>query len=97
MLELGLPRRSDMYFYKGKGCPNCFHTGYRGRTAVFEMLQITSKVRSMISRRASRDEIETELKKPESGFVSLRKNALRLVLEGVTTGEEVMRVISEED
>jgi type IV pilus assembly protein PilB len=97
LLELGMPARSGMLFYRGKGCPNCFHTGYRGRTAVFEMLEITSKVRAMISRRASRDEIEAELKKPESGFVSLRKNALRLVLEGVTTGEEVMRVISEED
>ena len=97
LLELGLPVKSGMLFYKGKGCPNCFHTGYRGRTAVFEMLEITSKVRAMISRRAGRDEIETELKKPESGFVSLRKNALRLVLEGVTTGEEVLRVISEED
>ena len=97
LLELGMPAKSGMLFYRGKGCPNCFHTGYRGRTAVFEMLEITSKVRAMISRRASRDEIETELKKPESGFVSLRKNALRLVLEGVTTGEEVMRVISEED
>ena len=97
LLELGMPARSGMLFYRGKGCPNCFHTGYRGRTAVFEMLEITSKVRAMISRRASRDEIEAELKKPESGFVSLRKNALRLVLEGVTTGEEVMRVISEEE
>ena len=97
LLELGMPAKSGMLFYRGKGCPNCFHTGYRGRIAVFEMLEITSKVRAMISRRASRDEIETELKKPESGFVSLRKNALRLVLEGVTTGEEVVRVISEED
>jgi type IV pilus assembly protein PilB len=97
LLELGMPAKSGMLFYKGKGCPNCFHTGYRGRTAVFEMLEITSKVRAMISRRAGRDEIETELKKPEIGFVSLRKNALRLVLEGVTTGEEVLRVISEED
>ena len=97
LLELGMPAMSVMLFYRGKGCPNCFHTGYRGRTAVFELLEITSKVRAMISRRASREEIETELKKPESGFVYLRKNALRLVLEGVTTGEEVMRVISEED
>ena len=97
LLELGMPAKSGMLFYRGKGCPNCFHTGYRGRTAVFEMLEITSKVRAMISRRANRDEIEAELKKPESGFVSLRRNALRLVLEGVTIGEEVMRVINEED
>ena len=51
----------------------------------------------MISERRSRDEIESELKRPDSGFVSLRENALRLVCEGVTTSEELMRVISEED
>ena len=97
LLELGMSAKPGMVFYRGKGCPSCFHTGYRGRLAVFEMLEITSKIRAMISRRANRDEVEAELKKPESGFVSLRKNALRLVLEGITTGEEVMRVISEED
>ncbi len=97
LLELGMSAKPGMVFYRGKGCPSCFHTGYRGRIAVFEMLEITSKIRAMISRRANRDEVEAELKKPESGFVSLRKNALRLVLEGITTGEEVMRVISEED
>ena len=61
------------------------------------MLDINSRVRGMISRGASRDEIEEELKKPDSGFVSIRKNAFRLVLEGTTTTDEVLRVISEED
>ncbi len=97
LADLGMPSRSGMLFYRGRGCPQCFHTGYRGRIAVFEMLEINAKLRSMIGRRATREEIETELKKPESGFVSLRRNALRLVLEGVTTGAEVMRVVSEED
>lgn len=97
LIELGMPVRSGMHFFRGKGCAECFHTGYRGRIAVFEMLDINSRVRALISRSASREEIETELKKPDSGFVSLRKNAFRLVLEGVTTSAEVMRVISEED
>jgi type IV pilus assembly protein PilB len=97
MEDLGLPRASGLKFYRGAGCPNCFHTGYRGRVAVFEMLEVNSHVRGLISRRARREQIEEELKGPESGFVSLRKNAVRLVLEGVTTGEEVLRVISEED
>ena len=97
LAELGMPAGSGRIFYRGKGCPQCFHTGYRGRIAVFEMLEINAKLRSMIGRRASREEIETELKKPEHRFVSLRRNALRLVLEGVTTGAEVMRVVSEED
>lgn len=97
LIELGMPVRSGMHFFRGKGCAECFHTGYRGRIAVFEMLDINSRVRALISRSASREEIEAELKKPDSGFVSLRKNAFRLVLEGVTTSAEVMRVISEED
>ena len=96
--DLGLPPGTpNVTFYKGAGCPHCFHTGYRGRIAVFEMLEVSSRVRNLISRRARREEVEEELKGPESGFVSLRQNALRLVLEGITTGEEVLRVINEED
>ena len=95
--DLGVERASGMQFFRGAGCPECFNTGYRGRVAVFEMLPVTSAIRALISRRASREEIERTLKSPESGFVSLRENALRLVREGVTTGEEVLRVINEED
>ena len=96
--DLGLPAGTpNITFYRGEGCPNCFHTGYKGRIAVFEMLEVNSRVRALISRRARRDELEEELKGPDSGFVSLRQNAMRLVLEGVTTGDEVLRVISEED
>ena len=97
LADLGLPNEEGVQFYKGAGCPECFDTGYRGRIAVFEMLIITGRVRRMIAEGASRGEIEAELKKPESGFVSLRENALRLVREGVTTSSELLRVISEED
>ncbi len=97
LAELGLPPQEGLQFYRGEGCPDCFDTGYRGRIAVFEMLEITAKVRRMIADGANRLEIEAELKKPDSGFVSLRDNALRLVREGVTTSSELLRVISEED
>ena len=95
--QMGLRPRAGLKFYRGEGCPECFNTGYRGRIAVFEMLIINSRVRRLISDGKSRDEIETELKRPDSGFVSLRENALRLVCEGVTTSEELMRVVSEDD
>ncbi|MBP5231266.1 MAG: Flp pilus assembly complex ATPase component TadA [Clostridia bacterium] len=94
---LGISPLTDVTFYKGAGCPECFDTGYRGRIAVFEILPITQTVRNMIERKATRAEIEHELRKPESGFVSLRENAVRLVKEGITTGTEVMRVLNEED
>ncbi len=97
LADLGLPYEEGLQFYKGAGCPECFDTGFRGRIAVFEMLIITGRVRRLIAEGASRGEIEAELKKPESGFVSLRENALRLVREGITTSSELLRVISEDD
>ncbi len=97
LLELGLQPEEGLEFYRGTGCPACFDTGYRGRIAVFEMLDVNSRVRRLIAEGASRPEIEAELKKPENGFVSLRENAMRLVREGVTTTTELLRVVSEED
>ncbi len=97
LADLGVERTEGMRFYHGAGCPECFNTGYRGRVAVFEMLPVNSKVRALISKHASREEIEAALKSGETGFVSLRDNALRLVREGITTGEEIIRVINEED
>ena len=97
LADLGLPRRPDLKFYRGKGCPNCFDTGYRGRIAVFEILNLNARLRRLISDGTGRAAIEEELRKPEYDFVSLRQNALRLVLEGTTTASEVMRVINEGD
>ena len=94
---LGLDPNSGVKFYRGKGCPECFDTGFRGRIAVFEMLQVNSTIREMIAKKKGRPEIEAELKKPESGFVSLRENAVRLAVTGVTTAGEVMRVTNEVD
>ncbi|MCR5664983.1 MAG: GspE/PulE family protein [Oscillospiraceae bacterium] len=94
---LNIKREPGLKFYRGKGCPDCFDTGYRGRIAVFEMLSVNGRVRRMIADKAGRTAIEKELKDPKNGFISLRENALRLVREGVTTGEEVLRVINEED
>ncbi len=95
--DLNMKAEPDLQFYRGAGCPECFNSGYRGRIAVFEMLPVSHSVRAMISERKSRDEIEKKLKEPGSGFVSLRENALRLMREGVTSVEEVLRVVNEED
>ena len=95
--SLGIPDGKQMKFYKGIGCADCFNTGYRGRIGVFEILPITSQIREMIERKCTRAEIERELKKPESGFVSLRENAIRLIDEGITSIEEVLRITNEQD
>ena len=94
--ELGLPYDPNRVFYRGKGCPECFDTGYRGRTAVFEIFPLTIQVRRLIAKGAGREALENLLKDPAIGFVSLRENAIRLVEEGKTTGDEVLRVIYED-
>ena len=95
--DLGLEGEEGLKLYKGAGCPNCFNTGYRGRTAVFEMLEINGKVRDLVSKKASREVIEESLTGEGSSFVSLRDNAIRLVKAGKTTSEEVLRVVNMEE
>lgn len=94
--ELGLPYDPERVFYRGKGCPECFDTGYRGRTAVFEIFPLSIQVRRLIAKGADREALEGLLKDPSIGFVSLKENAIRLVEEGKTTGDEVLRVIYED-
>ena len=95
--EFGLPEDAEETFYRGRGCQKCFNRGYRGRAAIFEMLPIDHRVRDLIYNKAGRTAIEEELKRPENGFVSMQENALRLMREGVTTAEEVRRVIHEDN
>ena len=95
--DLGIEMEPGLKLCRGAGCSHCYNTGYRGRTAVFEMLPITRAVRTLIYEQRGRDAIEAELKRPENGFVSLRENALRLMREGATTGEEVLRIVHEGD
>ncbi len=95
-IDLGLEYDPARVFYRGRGCPKCFDTGYRGRTGVFEILPLTIKVRRMIAAGAGREAIEETLLDPKSGFTSLKDNAVHLVEQGVTTSEEVQRVIYED-
>lgn len=93
--RLGLSTEHKHIFYRGEGCADCFNTGYRGRIGVFEILEITSEIRPLISQQAGRPAIEQELASAHSEFKTLRENAIQLVEEGITTAEEVQRVIYE--
>ena len=94
--ELGLAYDPNRVFYRGKGCPKCFDTGYRGRTGVFEIFPLTIGVRRLIAAGAGREAIENKLTDPASGFVSLKDSAVHLVEQGITTTEEVLRVVYED-
>ncbi|MBV9785691.1 MAG: Flp pilus assembly complex ATPase component TadA [Acidisphaera sp.] len=76
------------------GCPNCRHTGYAGRQAVFEMFEITEPMRDLI---ASADFSADALRRlvAESGATSMVENALALVEEGLTTHAEIVRVFGD--
>ena len=62
---LGLSAASGEKFYHGKGCPLCFHTGYRGRTGVFEILVIDRELRRAIAENAGRDAIRMLLERAD--------------------------------
>ena len=89
---VGLTPQDGLRYYRGKGCPMCFHTGYRGRTAVFEVLVITSKLRQAISAGATQGELAQLAL--EEGFKTMRDDCLALVHQGITTIEEAARTIN---
>ncbi len=77
----------------GEGCPKCRGTGYAGRTGVFEVMPINSKIRQLINEAASADEIKREAL--SEGMVPLRDYAIKKMAMGLTTYEEVLRVTTE--
>ncbi|NLW12084.1 MAG: type II secretion system ATPase GspE [Clostridiaceae bacterium] len=82
--------REPITLYKGAGCSNCNHTGYRGRIAIHEIMQVTSQIRDLIDKRASIDHIRNVAVK--QGSTSLRENSVELVRKGVTTIDELLKV-----
>lgn len=80
--------------YEGKGCSECRYTGYKGRTAIYEILAMTDLIRDMVLKRESAQAIKQ--KAVSCGMHTLRQDGLRKVLEGVTTFDEVFRVTQKE-
>jgi len=75
--------------YKGRGCPVCNSTGYKGRVGLYEVMEVTDELREMILCGAS--SLELKNKALEQGMISLRKSGLRKIKDGLTTVEEVVR------
>jgi len=75
---------------KGRGCIRCRGTGYLGRVGIFEVLPITDLIRDLIAQEGSADMIRQAACK--EGMVTLRENAIKKMLDGVTTYQEVIRI-----
>lgn len=77
-------------FYKPVGCKKCRNSGYVGREAVFEILEMTEELRELVLKNASSDTIKRVAIK--NGMTTLRHDGLRKVINGITSVEEVLRV-----
>jgi type II secretory ATPase GspE/PulE/Tfp pilus assembly ATPase PilB-like protein len=80
-------------FYKGKGCSQCGNKGYQGRVGIYEALSITEKIRNLIVKKSTSDDIQREA--VEGGMTTMLQDGLDKVSSGLTTIEEIVRVARE--
>jgi type IV pilus assembly protein PilB len=92
MLGLGGERP---VLYKGRGCPMCNKTGYRGRQGIYEVMTISKTHREMINSGCS--EVKLKDYSIENGMVTLRDNLVRMILNGETTVEELIKTAYSND
>ncbi len=91
LAALGLPALPDgVHLVRGRGCVACHRTGYQGRIAIRELLEIDDTLRAMISASASADALRTQA--IATGFRTMRFAALRLLLAKITSAREVLRI-----
>ncbi|MEE9401790.1 MAG: type II secretion system ATPase GspE [Desulfobacteria bacterium] len=76
--------------YRGKGCPSCLNTGYRGRTGIFELMILDDSIKNLILKTSDANAIKRQA--VEQGMLSLRQDGAQKVLDGITTIEEVFRI-----
>ena len=94
--KAGLPPEKVEAFYRPPKnpqtvCPTCNGTGYRGRIGVYEMLAMTDRVRDLVREKAPATAIKAETRK--DGMLTMREEGLRLVARGITSVEELLRVV----
>ncbi len=87
-LPSGTPK--ELVSAYGTGCVDCRHTGYRGRSAIYEMFEITEPIKRLIMQRADAGQVKTQARK--EGLVTLREAAVRKMLAKVSSYEQILAV-----
>ena len=82
-------------YFEPSGCNLCNYVGYFGRIAIFEIMEVNEKIRSLITKNASTEELIRCAR--QSGMRTLRENGILSVLNGTTSVEEVLRASYEHD
>ncbi len=90
MLGLNYDKFKDATVSRGTGCPQCRGTGYLGRLGIFEAMEITERVKAAIDEKVSPGTIRGIAK--SEGFATLRECAVEILLKGITTFDEIIRV-----
>lgn len=85
----------EICFFKNKGCEHCAHTGYFGRTAIMEVLTMTSKVKELVENNPQGGLIRRQAR--QEGMITLRQSALDLALKGNTSFEDVLRLTASDE
>jgi type IV pilus assembly protein PilB len=83
---------SEGHFVRGTACAECHQTGYRGRVAVFELLDVNDRLRALIAAPSTIEELRAAA--IESGMTTLLKDGVEKARQGITTPEEVLRVLA---
>jgi type IV pilus assembly protein PilB len=92
--RLGIKQGPDdppITFYRGRGCDNCRHTGYKGRTGITELMVMNDEINDLVVRRAPVSEVREAAR--ANGMKLLREDGMQKAIEGITTVEEVLRVV----
>jgi type II secretory ATPase GspE/PulE/Tfp pilus assembly ATPase PilB-like protein len=92
--DVGVDASEKAQFYRGKGCPKCMDTGYKGRIGIYELMIPGEDIHNAIMAKSSTDEIRRLALK--SGMISLKEDGIEKIKSGVTTVEEVLRVTEED-
>lgn len=89
-----LEKFGKIKFFRGKGCPNCNQSGYQGRIGLYELMVVNSRIRAVILRKPSTEEVTTAAL--DSGMITIRQDGLKKVADGIVTIEDMVQVTRRE-
>ena len=91
MEKYGVDLSKENKIYEGKGCEECGNLGYKGRMAIYEVIEVNEKIQDLIAgKRGSENEVEEQAKK--DGMITIRQDGILKILKGITTISEIERV-----
>ena len=91
--ELGVETDGQVKLLRGRGCGTCYDSGYRGRIAIHELIEVDTELQRLVVSNPSRDELDAYL--DAHGHRSMREDGLKRAIKGESTIEEILRVVNE--